>query len=114
MKLTIFDKVQNKTSQFAIDELTYYLKAIFDFELGRTTVEEDANILLSKEYFDNNDTIGIEMKNGNAILSGNSDISILIAVYRLLSEFGAVFTRPGRKHELIPSLSISDWNEKEL
>ncbi|ADE30660.1 conserved hypothetical protein [Streptococcus suis GZ1] len=114
MKLTIFDKVQNKTSQFAIDELTYYLKAIFDFELGKTTVEEDANVLLSKEYLDNNDTIGIEMKNGNAILTGNSDVSILIAVYRLLSEFGAVFTRPGRKHELIPSLTITDWNEKEL
>ncbi|MBS8095531.1 DUF4838 domain-containing protein, partial [Streptococcus suis] len=101
MKFTIFDTVQNKTSQFAIDELTYYLKAIFDFELGKTTVEEDANVLLSKEYLDNNDTIGIEMKNGNAILTGNSDVSILIAVYRLLSEFGAVFTRPGRKHELI-------------
>ncbi|HIH8009088.1 TPA: DUF4838 domain-containing protein [Streptococcus suis] len=94
--------------------LTYYLKAIFDFELGKTTVEEDANVLLSKEYLDNNDTIGIEMKNGNAILTGNSDVSILIAVYRLLSEFGAVFTRPGRKHELIPSLTITDWNEKEL
>lgn len=46
------------------------MKAIFDFELGKTTVEEDANVLLSKEYLDNNDTIGIEMKNGNAILTG--------------------------------------------
>lgn len=114
MKYTIYDRVGNMTSDFAISELTYYLKTIFGVEVEISNDEASASVVLDIVKTTDNDTIDITLKDGKCSLVGNTNSALLIAVYRLLTEFGAVFTRPGRADEYLPKLAVLDWETKEL
>ncbi len=48
------------------------------------------------------DAIHIDVKNGNGVITGSNERSVLIAVYRFFREAGCVFVRPGRDGEYIP------------
>ncbi|MER0123921.1 DUF4838 domain-containing protein [Streptococcus sp. ZJ100] len=116
MKIAVFDKVTNETSSFAVSELTYYLKAILGADVFLTENIKEADIILDFHKTKDTipDTIDIQAKDGTYFLAANSKSGLLIAVYRLLTELGAVFTRPGRRFEQLPKLSMVDWQAKVI
>ena len=54
------------------------------------------------------DTIYIDVQNGNGVITGSNERSVLIAVYRFLRDAGCVFVRPGRDGEYIPEVGSLD------
>ncbi|MGT2799740.1 DUF4838 domain-containing protein [Streptococcus marmotae] len=114
MDITIYTDNKTVTSNFAISELTTYLFKLF----AKKVVEIDnvqADLVLSV-IPDNKETdcISIRLANGQGTIVGNSDIALLIGVYRLLNEFGVVFTRPGRQNEVVPTLDGAVWEAKVI
>lgn len=60
------------------------------------------------------DHICIELHGGKGEIQADSQVGVLIAVYRLFHEFGVRYLRPGRKNEFFQVLSENDWAEKEI
>ena len=60
------------------------------------------------------DHICIELHGGKGKIQADSQVGVLIAVYRLFHEFGVRYLRPGRKNEFFQVLSENDWAEKEI
>lgn len=114
MTVAIYDSVQNETSRFATQELNYYLSRLFQLEVTEVEREDEADLVLALEETSDNDTIDIQLEKGKGRLVGNTKSALLIAVYRLLNEFGVVFTRPGRVNDYLPTRNAKDWEEKEL
>lgn len=50
------------------------------------------------------DAILIELRGTNGIVSGNNPRSVLLAVYRLLTEMGCRWVRPGKDGEILPRI----------
>jgi hypothetical protein len=50
------------------------------------------------------DAIGIRVRGGTGVITGNSPRSVLIAAYRYLRELGCRWVRPGADGEVIPAL----------
>lgn len=59
------------------------------------------------------DQIHIELEQGKGIITSNSKVGILIALYRFFHEFGVRYVRPGKEHEVYPSLTEADFFEKK-
>ncbi|WP_303971986.1 DUF4838 domain-containing protein [Streptococcus merionis] len=115
MKVTIYDAIKNDTSRLAVSELSYYLDQLFSAEVSEVADASSADLRLSIHLDDyEKDSIHVQLKNGQGDISGNSKAALLIAVYRLIGEFGVVFTRPGRQHDYLPKLSEEDWQQKTL
>ena len=114
--LKVLDNIGNETSFFAYEELGYYMKRLFGVSLIRTDshLEADINLELLSDSINGNDHIYVMLYNGIATIKGNNNISLLIAMYRLFSELGIRFCRPGRDHEYIPSLDIEQWEKSEI
>ncbi|RGB45211.1 DUF4838 domain-containing protein [Streptococcus pasteurianus] len=113
--ITVYDTIKNETSRHAVAELTYYFEKMFHVSVTESVEASRANVVLAIQV-DNldKDHISVKLENGCGKVTGNSRIALLIAVYRLISEFGVVFLRPGRKNESIPSLGEITWKEKTL
>lgn len=54
------------------------------------------------------DEIYISIKNGSGIIAGINHRSVLLAVYRMLSEAGCVWARPGVDGEYVPARRLED------
>lgn len=111
-RLTIAKIGTGQTVSFAADELARCIRCM-DEELfldGRTYdsrqqlqgytlwVGLDGSVQAAPE----DDEIRIDVREGNGIITGSNERSVLIAVYRFLFELGCRFIRPGREGELIP------------
>ena len=114
--LKVLDNIGNETSFFAYEELGYYMKRLFGVSMTKTDshLEADINLELLSDSINGNDHIYVMLYNGIATIKGNNNISLLIAMYRLFSELGIRFCRPGRDHEYIPSLNIVKWETSEI
>lgn len=115
MFITVYDAVKNASSQHAVEELKYYFGKLFEASVKEVDQITEATLVL-KIQTDNyeKDHIFIQLEDGAGEICANSKAALLIAVYRLVSEFGVVFLRPGRENELLPSLSQKAWQEKSL
>ncbi len=60
---------------------------------------------LSDEY---NDAISIQVHNGQGVIAGIHGRSVLLAVYRFLTEAGCRWVRPGAEGEVIPQRSLAN------
>lgn len=114
MVINVYDKVCNETSKLAISEIKYYFNKIFNAEINQVSEQKDSNLSLEIIENEENDKISIKLHEGKCEIISNNNISLLIAVYRLFGEFGAVYTRPGKKFEYLPSLDIDKWFSKEI
>jgi hypothetical protein len=56
------------------------------------------------------DAIYIKVKSGNGVIAGINPRSVLLAVYRFLSDIGCNWVRPGIDGESIPNLGVEDLN----
>ena len=122
--LKVLDNIGNETSSFAYEELDYYLERLFGVSITKVDSNLEADICLDllpepinhmqSEDTNSNDHIYIMLHKGIATIKGNNNISLIIAMYRLFSELGVEFCRPGRDNELIPSLDIKKWENAEI
>lgn len=56
------------------------------------------------------DAISIQVENGQGVIAGIHGRSVLLAVYRFLTEIGCRWVRPGEDGEVIPHQSLTDLN----
>jgi hypothetical protein len=104
----------NDTINFAAEELNKYLIQMarseqqlenVDIELGLFEDFELSSINECKHSMD--DEVYIEIKNGKGSIAGINPRSVLLAVYRFLTEAGCRWIRPGVYGEIIPTIEIS-------
>lgn len=114
MLVKVFDDVKNDTSTFALSELIYYFKNVFRLEVKEVNHKEFSDLSLDIKETKDNDTIDVKLKDGKGHVIGNSKSALLIGIYRLLEEFGVVYTRPGRENEYLPTLTQKDWLKKTV
>ena len=89
-------------TEFAKAELSRYLTALgvsADIKLGLLS-ELGVQMPLDNPTLD--DAIVIKVKDKSGFIGGSNERSVLIGVYRLLSEWGIGWVRPGKLGEHIP------------
>lgn len=100
--------------QFAHSELQKYLKILnvtADIQLGLFQ-EFGIAMEVAEPYFD--DAIAISVHNQKGYIAGSNERSVLIGVYRLLSEWGIGWVRPGKNGTHYPdSCSCPDVDIQE-
>ena len=94
---------QYNVREFAQNELNKYLYKLnitAEIALG---LFDDFNVDLKVDdpYFD--DAIAISVTDKKGYIAGSNERSVLIGVYRLLTEWGITFVRPGEKGTSYPS-----------
>ena len=106
-------------TEFAFCELEKYLKRIDPKSFVDARVYEERDISKEKILWvgldgsvepSEDDTVKIEVKNGGGIITGSSERSVLLAVYRFLFELGCRWIRPGYDGEIIPSFPLERCN----
>ena len=114
MKLTVAKIGNHPTVSFALDELCRLIKAM------------DKTVVLDKRRYDSfdeslqniiwvgmgfteeaeQDFVYIDVKDGAGVISGSNLCSVLIAVYRFMTELGCRFLYPGKDGEKIPQKKL--------
>ncbi len=113
--ITVYDAIKSETSGHALNEIRYYLEKLFSISVLEADDASQANLVLDLQVDGlEKDHLSIQLENGFGTVIGNSGIALLIGVYRLLTEFGVAFLRPGRKNEWLPKLDQTHWYEKSL
>ncbi|MBR5460325.1 MAG: DUF4838 domain-containing protein [Clostridia bacterium] len=124
MKITIAKIGDDKTVNFAIEELYKYLKIIDSDSIVEICSYKSYNPSLENviwvgmdDSFTNempavkdsrlDDAILIDVKDTSGKISGNNPRSVLIAVYRFLKELGCVWVRNTADGEIIPQYPLS-------
>ena len=105
---------QTEEQEFLHAELQYYFETVFQMQAEKASEQDaDLKVIVEKEDTDR-DHICIELRGGKGTIQADSQVGVLIAVYRLFHEFGVRYLRPGRKNEFFKVLSQKDWEEKEI
>ncbi len=107
---------EHQTVRYAAGELAKYLSRMTGTDpsvnIGRS--DEGINVGLASDLGVEmprvadpvvDDAVGIDVKGGKGYVAGNNPRSVLLAVYRYLTELGCRWVRPGADGELIPALS---------
>ncbi len=122
--LKLYSLSNNKTIRYAAEELAKYIykispkiKAEIEYReeyeeinsagiwLGLTDkFQTDIKLKYNNNKFD--DGVLISVNSGKGIISGINERSVLLAVYRFLTEAGCRFIRPGEDGEYIPKINI--------
>ncbi|RSX56185.1 hypothetical protein D2E26_0748 [Bifidobacterium dolichotidis] len=55
------------------------------------------------------DAIAITLDHGNLTIHGNTNVALIIGIYRFFYEFGARYPQPGENREIIPSHGIDEF-----
>lgn len=109
----------NKVTLFAGRELKKYLdKMAGEFTVGLCTgkfpkgkrkilLKADASCFSVKDA-ELDDAYKIDVKNGEGVITASNPRAVLLGVYRLLTEAGCRFIRPGENGEVIPNLPLSE------
>ncbi|OOG27577.1 DUF4838 domain-containing protein [Enterococcus casseliflavus] len=115
MKLNVWFDNHLTDSVFFSKECTDYFSRLF--QINVTVVEQldsaDLQFCINKEPAEL-DEISIELKKGKGKIASNSEVGLLIALYRLFKEFGVRYLRPGKKQEVVPTLTNDDFLEASI
>ena len=105
---------QTEEQEFLHAEMQHYFEAVLQMQAEKASEQDaDLKVIVEKEDTDM-DHICIELHGGKGKIQADSQVGVLIAVYRLFHEFGVRYLRPGRKNEFFQVLSENDWAEKEI
>lgn len=113
MNTTVYINRNDRTSRFAMEELTAYLTRMDpSLELSETSDPDTALIHLSvngemPEGAGVDEAIEVHAAGGRADISGNCPRALLLAVYRFLDAAGCRFLRPGAAYEFVPQKEFS-------
>lgn len=95
-----------RTLSYAADELKSYLVRMgcppIRYELGVEDLSSYGLAAPKDVYLD--DQYVIDVKGDKGLILGDNPRSVLIAVYRYLTRIGCRFLRPGKDHEIVPTL----------
>ncbi len=116
MAITIMTLEDHETIRFAASELQRYLEAVTrqtvqvrraaghdperSIMIGRASAGGMTLPEVDDPSFD--DAVGIRVHDGTGLICGNNHRSVLLAVYRYLTEIGCRWIRPGPSGEIIP------------
>lgn len=115
--LTVTSQSHNEVTVFAAEELKRYLELM---QNNRTGGLEKAHLIKLGVFGDFDikpingtttafdDEIFIDIDNGEGIIAGANPRSVLLGVYRFLTEAGCRWVRPGAGGEIIPGRCIED------
>ncbi len=114
LKVWYSKEIQNK--YFLETEVDYYFNKIFGISILEENDKEKSDIQLIIDKDLNSiatDTIKIDFFNGRGSISSNSQVGLLIGIYRFFSEFGVRYLRPGRENELIIDRTYEEFINKK-
>jgi hypothetical protein len=104
---------ENPTIHFAAEELRKYLSRVLGSEA--VLAEDGIRVGLMSDFPritppkvadpELDDAVYIDVEGGSGIIAGINPRSVLLAVYRYLTELGCRWVRPGEDGEFIPSLT---------
>ena len=107
----------HNTCRLAAKELTAYLNRMgrpalsYELrveELSAYSLPAPADPLLDDQYV-------IDVQEAHQRILGNNPRSLLLGVYRYLTLIGCRFLRPGKEHEIVPTLTCdSDYYAQEV
>lgn len=103
MSIKVWFDEKLKDSDFIASECGYYFKNVFQMETKLADSVTEADIIFS--FVEDNtalDSIVISLTNGKGRITANSEVGLLIALYRLFKEVGVRYLRPGRDQEVLP------------
>ncbi len=114
---------EEPTIRFAAEELKKYLDKMLvpeseaviqlglfeDFDVLKADSLKWLSDVPDKDY---DDAVYISVKSGRGIIAGINPRSVLLAVYRFLSDSGCRWLRPGRDGEYIPRVSLEDLSSE--
>lgn len=115
MSIKIWYDEKIKDSDFIASECGYYFKNVFQMETESTTLVTEADIIFS--FVDDNtslDEIVISLADGKGRITANSEVGLLIALYRLFKEVGVRYLRPGRDQEVLPMLDFEAFSTMKI
>lgn len=115
VKVWYEERIPNQ--EFISRELGYYFKQIFgaSTEVAPNKEEADLQFLMKSDIEAAQiDHIEIELQGGKGTIQSNTQVGLLIALYRLFKEFGVRYLRPGKANERLVSLPMDVFREKEL
>ena len=96
---------QTEEQEFLHAEMQHYFEAVLQMQAEKASEQDaDLKVIVEKEDTDM-DHICIELHGGKGKIQADSQVGVLIAVYRLFHEFGVRYLRPGRKNEFFQVLS---------
>nr|WP_202912686.1 DUF4838 domain-containing protein [Enterococcus gallinarum] len=84
-------------------------------ETESTTLVTEADIIFS--FVDDNtslDEIVISLADGKGRITANSEVGLLIALYRLFKAVGVRYLRPGRDQEVLPMLDFEAFSTMKI
>lgn len=115
LKVWYSKEIQNK--YFLETEVDYYFNKIFGISILEENDKEKSDIQLIIDKDLNSiatDTIKIDFFNGRGSISSNSQVGLLIGIYRFFAEFGVRYLRPGRENELIIDRTYEEFINKKI
>lgn len=95
-----------KQTDFILGELSYYFNRLCQLSVKESKQAADLTLEIVEDT-NENDIIEIELLAGKGHIKANSQIALLIAVYRLFKEMGVRYLRPGREYESFPAEPIA-------
>lgn len=115
MSIRVYISQNIEQVDFFKSECEYYFSKLFQTEVCFVDKLNESVVVFDVVQSDEDiDWISIKLSNGVGFVKANSQISILIALYRLCKEFGVRFLRPGRKNEYIPKQSEKQFFSAEI
>ena len=101
------------------NEFTRLAHAVFGLTVtDAQTGQGQAQVSLASDRVHNgpgiHDAFAIDLKDGRLSIHANTDVALLIGVYRFFQEMGCRWTRPGRAHELLAALNPSAFASRSL
>ena len=124
----VYQLGSEKTVEFAADELKKYLQRILGKDTSVVLEKKESFNQLEKEaiwvgtsekFYPGlcseteeqklDDAIAIEIKSGSGVITGINPRSVLLGVYRFLTEIGCRWVRPGIDGEILPSRESPDF-----
>lgn len=123
MKLLLAQIGSNETVVFAANEIARLIKKMdknIRLDLRRYTEKVDSVSnaiwigLDNSVAYSEDDRILVDVKNGEGVISGSNERSVLFSAYRFMTELGCRFLRPGNDGEFVPqrSLEVDDLTVK--
>lgn len=93
--------IANAKNNSGLCEKIIYLGCFSDFKLYWNCKLENAEL---------DDAVYVDIKKGTGIIAGSNSRSILLAVYRFLTELGCRWIRPGKEGEIIINKPLEEIN----
>lgn len=115
---TLYVQANPNTGEFIYNEMERLCKRMFGMKITPASTLEEADFKLlsdeQKQRANLKDAFSLKVTSAKISIHTNTDVALLIAIYRFAYEFGARFLRPGRSNEILPSLSEEDFEKANI